>query len=51
MENTQTSNKLYIKYRRFGSSFITYFTTIEQRDKFIKNLYNSTSSTNKKLNK
>lgn len=51
MENTQASNKLYIRYRRFGSSFITYFTTIEQRDRFIENLYNSTSSTNKKLNK
>lgn len=50
MENTQTSNKLYIKYRRFGSSFITYFTTAEQRDRFIENLYKSASSIHKKIN-
>lgn len=38
---------LYLKYKRFGSTFITYFENEQQRDQFLENLYKTATSIRK----
>jgi hypothetical protein len=38
---------LYLKYRRFGSTFITYFENEQKRDEFLENLYKTATAIKK----